>query len=94
MRKRISVSVETPRDPRSAVSPTYNLQSHTGPVFHVLDLHLEVVFPRVGFFRLADEEDGVPLAVPDTGKCGAKGLPVLTPRDLWPGLSLNEHETR
>lgn len=42
------------------------------------------------FFRLADEEDGVPLAGPDTGECGAEGLPVFTPCDLRPGLSLNK----
>lgn len=45
------------------------------------------------FFRLADEEDGVHLAVPDAGERGAKGLPVLAPRDFWPGLSLEEHQT-
>lgn len=94
MRKRVNVSVETPWDPQPAVSPTYDLQIHTRRVFHVLDLHLEVVLPRVGFIRLTDEEDGVHLAVPDAGERGAKGLSVLAPRDFWPGLSLEEQKTR
>lgn len=93
VRKRVSVAVETPWDLQPAVSATYDLQIHTRCVFHVLDLHLKVVLPRVGLFRLADEEDGVHLAVPDAGERGAKGLPVLAPRDLWPGLSLEEHQT-
>lgn len=75
-------------------SPTYNLHGHARRVFHVLDLHLEVILPRVLFLRLADEEDGVPLTVPDTGECGAEGLPVFTPCDLWPGLSLNTKQVR
>lgn len=49
---------------------TDNLQCDTRRVLHVLDLHVEIVLPRVFSLRLADEEDGVHVAVPHTSECG------------------------
>ena len=47
---------------------TDNLQIDARCVFHVLDLHLEIVLPRVFSLRLADEEDRIDIAVPHTNE--------------------------
>lgn len=69
---------------------TNNLQVDAGCVFNVLDLHVEVVLPRVLPVRLAYEQDCVHVAVPHAGERGLQLLALFAPRDLWPGLSLQD----
>lgn len=69
-------------------SPTYDLQSDARRVLHVLDLHLQVVLPRVFSLSLADEEDGVHVAVPHAGKRAAQRLALFAPCHLGPWFAL------
>lgn len=69
-------------------SPTYNLQSDTRRVLHVLDLHLQVVHPGVFSLSLADEEDGVHVAVPHAGKRAAQRLALFAPCHFGPWFTL------
>lgn len=72
-------------------SPTYNLQGDTRRVLHVLDLHLQVELPRVLSLSLADEEDGVHVAVPHAGKRAAQWLALFAPCHLGPWFTLFGH---
>ena len=49
---------------------TDNLQIDTCCVLHVFNLHVEIVLPRVFSLRLADEQDGVQVAVPHASERG------------------------
>lgn len=70
------------------VQLTDNLQVDTRRVFHIFNLHLEIILSRVFSFGFADEEDRVYLAVPHAGKCWGQGLLVFAPCDLRPGFTL------
>lgn len=50
---------------------TNNLQRDTCCVFHILNLHLEIVLSRVFSLCLADKEDRVHIAVPQASERGA-----------------------
>ena len=71
---------------------TNNLDVDAGRVLDIFNLHLQAVLPRILAFGLANEEDGVSLAVSHAHLFGVQGLPLLEPGHLGFGLPLDTRE--
>lgn len=80
--------------PIFSVLLTNNLEHYCCFVFHVFNLHLKLILPRVFSLCLADEEDRVNFTVPNISKCGIQGLPFFAPCDLWPGFTLHHKKEK
>lgn len=70
------------------VSPTNNLKSYCGFVFKAVHFNGHLINTGVLPQSAADEQDAVPVAVPDVDPLGIHRLTVLKPGHCRFGLSL------